>query len=83
MSNICKSTFVNWVEYEQGEPYSVDIATVKAEGYQSTYLTMYNYIRDRGWVRENKKWISPHNGLPYKDVTSAYNSQHLKEVQDA
>lgn len=84
MVNICRSTFDPWVvmDDEQGEAYSVDITTLEKEGYQSTYVQKYNYIRDRGWIRENKKWIDPRNGNPYKDVHTATQAQELWEIQN-
>ena len=84
MVETCRSTFDPWVNYdsEQSETVSVDIAVLESENYQSTYVQKYNYVRDRGWYREDKKWISPHNGQAYKDIHKACEAQNLWEIQN-
>ena len=80
----CRGTFEPWVNYdsEQGDPYSVTEDEL-GEDYQSTYVTKYNHLLDRGWTRVNKKWQSPNNSsISYKSIDDAFNSQNLKDVQD-
>ena len=84
MVETCRSTFEPWVNYddEQSETVSVSVNVLEEEGYQSSYVQKYNYIRDRGWIREDKKWISPNTGMAYKDVHKACEAQHLLEIQN-
>lgn len=73
------STFNNWIKETCGEVKRLEKKDL-GEDYKSEYVVKYNYLRDRGWRRENNKWISPHPPhRKYKDIAMAYASQNYIE----
>jgi len=74
------STFNDWVIYESS--VAVTIPVEEYRDYQSEYMFMFNYIRDKGWKRKNRRWYSPnYPKLSYTKLIEAYQSQKLWEMQ--
>ena len=68
--------------YRMGECSEVrNVPLDEAQGYQSTYVYMFNYLRDRGWEKKLGRWVSPE--APYRtygNIHLAYGSQKYKET---
>lgn len=47
--------------------------------YQSEYTYMVNYIRERGWRKDGKQWISPRSGNGVATVSIAYRAQTYED----
>ena len=73
----CRSTFHTWRIYEPSEPVGVSVDEYK--DYQSEYVFHYNYIMDRGWKREDKKWVSPCGKYKHVRIYDAYRYQRFCE----
>lgn len=75
-----KSTFTWWVTYE----YDAEVRHLSIEdlpeGYQSNYLRCWNYVKEKGWIRETNWWFAPDRSVKYKTVFEAYNSQKFREM---
>ena len=71
-------TFNEWMRGECGP-----VKTIEKEGYphQSEYVSIYNYLRDKGWERDGNGWVSPRNGRRYTKK-QAVNSQKLWDELD-
>ena len=69
-------TFQWWDTYPPG-----DIKVLSKEDlgneYESTYTHMYNYIREKNWTRESKKWKSPDGSRSFNKILDAYNYQKV------
>ena len=75
-----RSTFNWWILYDlDSEIKNINPKDLPAN-YQSSYLKCWNYITDRGWVKENRMWYSPDKSLKFKTVYEAYRSQKFKEM---
>lgn len=74
------STFIWWVRYEQG-PVKV-LNAAELGHYESNYVRCWNYVRDRGWNKIDKRWVSPCGTKSYSTVYEAYNAQKFYEIQD-
>ena len=75
----CRDTFHPWRIYEPSEVKIISKEQLEAEGYQSSYLICYNYIKDFGWVRKDRRWVSPCGSYKFVDIYSAYRCQKMKE----
>lgn len=78
--NVGKSTFTWWVTYEVDS----EVKRLKPEdliGYESNYVKCWNYLRDTGWEKIKGSWVSK-EGMKFKTVYEAYNSQKFKELVD-
>lgn len=73
------SSFTWWVKYPQEPPKTLAKEDL-GEGYQSSYVFCWNFIKDRGWKREAKMWVSPDNKCKYNNVYDAYRCQMLTEL---
>lgn len=72
-------TFNDWLSGECSTVKKLD-RSVLGDNYQSEYVTMYNYITDRGWFRKDGRWISPHSGNSVRKIADAYYSQKYREM---
>lgn len=73
-------TFDSWKKGKCSEVRDVPIEEAEAEGYQSTYVKRFNYLRDRGWTYQFKRWVSPEPPhQTYGKIELAYGAQQLKE----
>lgn len=74
-------TFNEWIKESNSEVRLCPPSEVK--GYQSEYMRMFTYLREKGWYKEGNRWVSPHNSnIKHKTIKDAYGSQKLKEIQD-
>ena len=67
-------TFQWWDTHPPGEVKVLDNSEYK---YESTYTHMFNYIRDKKWYRDNKKWVSPDGTRSFFKILDAYNYQRI------
>lgn len=82
MSKKCYSTFDPWVQYEQGEPYSIPKESIEAD-YQSSYVTKFNRLKEAGWVKKKGGWINPNYPKGnYTSIDQAHQALVLWEVQN-
>lgn len=73
----CRDTFHPWRIYEPSEVRVIDKSDLV--NYQSDYLIYYNYIRDKGWSRDNRRWVSPCGTYRHKNIYDAYRCQRFME----
>ena len=66
-------TFQWWDVYPPGEIKVLDKEDLGY--YESTYTHQFNYLREKGWVREGGKWLSPDRARSFSKVVDAYNYQ--------
>lgn len=78
MSKKYPHTFNSWQKEECGEVVLLPPDSM-GPSYQSQYLFQFNYLRDRGWFKRNKKWIDPEDGKEYSKIVYAYAAQRYKE----
>lgn len=76
----CRDTFHPWRIYEPSGVTIVGKEQLEREGYQSSYLIYYNYIMDKGWKREDRRWISPCGSYRHVNIYDAYRCQKMKEI---
>ncbi len=79
------STFDTFVEYEQDkEPIKISKELLEEEGYESTYLSRYNFLSSRGWRHEKGiGWINPRDpSTNYSNIDTAFASQKLYEIMN-
>lgn len=82
MTSRCPSTFNKYVDYdsEQEEPITLCRSELE-DSYESSYVTMFNHITANGWVRRDRKWISPHYPEGnYNSILKAYEAQRVWEI---
>ena len=53
------------------------------EGYQSDYVTHYNFITNFGWRKVEGKWQSPCGKYRYSRIYDAYHAQNLTLIQES
>lgn len=75
MSKEFPHTFNSWIKERCGEVRLVPPDTY----YESSYVIKFNYLRDREWFREGKKWIHPERKYVCKDIHQAYSCQRYEE----
>ena len=66
-------TFQWWDTYPPGEVKQIPVSELG--DYQSSYTHMYNYLRERGWVRENNKWTHKEKNRTFPNIIQAYEYQ--------
>ena len=59
-----------WFKEEPGEVKLLDVSEL--EGFESTYVRCFNYIKQRGWFRENRQWVSPDRRYKFTDIEAAF-----------
>lgn len=67
-------TFQWWDKYPPSE-IKVLVREDLSFDYESSYTHQFNYVREKGWVREDKHWLSPDRTRRFKKVEDAYNYQ--------
>lgn len=74
-------TFNDWMEGESGPVIQIPVDVPEAAHYQCEYLVKYNFLRDRGWVKDKdgKRWICPRGGT-YGTMDRAYGAQRYWEM---
>ena len=75
MSNESKwsSTFQWWDNNPPGEVIQIPVSELI--DYESTYTHMFNYLREKGWTREENKWKHSEPDRVFKSVQEAYEYQ--------
>lgn len=59
-----------------------DVKTIPKEeyaNYESEYVRMYNYIRERGWYKDKNKWKCSKTGSSVTNIKDAYLAQKNRD----
>lgn len=73
-------TFQWWDQYPPGEVRKVAVSELN--DYQSEYVFCFNYIKEKGWERKNKHWVSPDGKIRTQSCYEAYTIQKCRENRE-
>lgn len=63
-------TFNWWMLEEPSEVKMIDVSELKT--YESKYMMCFNHIKSRGWLREDRMWVSPDRKYKFNNIEAAY-----------
>lgn len=73
------SSFNTWVREYSSEVKNIPLKELEINEYQSTYLQMFNILKETGWNRVGTRWVSPDSRLKFSKIGDAYISQKRSE----
>lgn len=74
-----RSTFNEWVKEYSSKVKDISIEELELNNYQSPYVQMFNILKEAGWSKDGKKWVSPTGNKGFIKIGDAYISQKREE----
>ena len=71
MSIHSRDTFNTWIVRDNSDHKIREVPVEEYEDYKFWYIEAYNTLRENGWTKQKKYWLSPNGHMRISDTQEA------------